>query len=175
LQVGNSFYKNVEGCLRVVKLLRDRGLTVTFLRGGRRLTHAQQMLAERLGVLDLVRELGPLRDEELPMLYNSADVLLAPSLYEGFGWPPLEAMACAVPVVCSRAGSLGDVAAPAALTADPEDIDTLADHVAAVLTDQALADGLRRSGLAWVERFNWTNTAKQMLAVYQRVQHAAGN
>lgn len=175
LQVGNSFYKNVEGCLRVVKLLRDRGLTVTFLRGGRRLTAAQQMLAERLGVLDLIREVGPLRDEELPMLYNSADVLLAPSLYEGFGWPPLEAMACAVPVVCSRAGSLGDVAAPAALTADPEDVDTLADHVAAALTDQALADGLRRRGLAWVARFNWTNTAEQMLAVYQRVQRAAGN
>lgn len=169
LQVGNSFYKNVEGCLRVVRLLRQRGLTVTFLRGGRRLAPEQVALADRLGVLDLVCDAGPLSDEELPMLYNSADVLLAPSLYEGFGWPPLEAMACAVPVVCSRAGSLGDVAAPAALTADPEDVDTLADHVAAALTDSTLADDLRRRGLDWVARFDWTNTAKQMLAVYRRV------
>ena len=77
-------------------------------------------------------------DSDLPALYNAVDLLLFPSLYEGFGWPPLEAMASGTPVVCSRAGSLDEIVGDAALTADPEDVETLAWHAATVLTDATL-------------------------------------
>jgi glycosyltransferase involved in cell wall biosynthesis len=173
LQLGNLFYKNVEGCLRVLALLRRRGREATLLRAGGALTPAQRALAERLGVGDLVREVGPLGDGDVPVLFNAADVLLFPSLYEGFGWPPLEAMACGVPVVCSRGGALGDLAARAALTADPEDTEALADHVAAVLGDRALAERLARQGRAYAATFDWQVTARKLADLYRRVDTAA--
>ena len=173
VQVGNAFYKNLEGCLRVIAILRGRGLPVLLLRGGRPLPPRYVALAEALGVKPYIRELGPLPDADLPTLYNSADALLCPSLYEGFGWPPLEAMACGVPVVCSRAGSLGEVAAPAALTADPEDSDHLADHLGAILTDATLAAELRRRGLEHAAKFDWTVTAAKFVDVYRRVRERA--
>ncbi len=77
------------------------------MRVGPSLRGSDRALAGRLGVLERVIELGSVSDQELPALYNAVDVLLFPSLYEGFGWPPLEAMASGTPVVCSRAGSLG--------------------------------------------------------------------
>jgi glycosyltransferase involved in cell wall biosynthesis len=173
LQVGNAFYKNIEACLNVVARLRQRGLPVTFLRGGKRLSPRQLACAEQLGISGDVRDLGGLPDGDLNMLYNTADALLCPSLYEGFGWPPLEAMACGTPVVCSRAGSLDEIAGPAALTADPEDLDHLADHLGAVLTDPALAAGLRQRGIEHAARFDWNTTARQFVDVYQRVRESA--
>src|SRR6185437_87804 len=119
-------------------------------------------LAERLGVFPALVELGALRDSELPALYNAVDLLLFPSLYEGFGWPPLEAMASGTPVVCSRAGSLDEVVGDAALTADPEDVEALAWHVAAALTDRGLRGALIERGLAHAARFNWDQTAERM-------------
>ncbi len=173
LQVGVAFYKNVETCLRTIARIRQRGLAVTLLRGGPRLLPQQSALAERLGIAPFIRDLGPLPDQDLTVLYNTADVLLYPSLYEGFGWPPLEAMACGIPVVCSRAGSLAEVAGPAAMTADPEDVDHLADHVATVLTDSAVAAGLRERGLRHAARFDWSITARKFVDVYQRVRELA--
>lgn len=169
LQVGNAFYKNVETCLRVVARLRARGLPVTLLRGGRRLSPLDISLAETLGIRGSVRELGPLPDHDLHTLYNAADALLFPSLYEGFGWPPLEAMACGTPVVCSRAGSLGEIAGPAALTADPGDIEGLANHLAAVLTDPSLASGLRQRGIDHAAQFDWDLTAGKVVQIYRQV------
>jgi glycosyltransferase involved in cell wall biosynthesis len=96
-------------------------------------------------------------------------VLLFPSLYEGFGWPPLEAMASGTPVVCSRAGSLDEVIADAALTADPEDVDTLAWHVGTVLTDENLRAALTARGLARAAAFSWDRTAEQMMTLYRNV------
>ncbi|MEO5769869.1 MAG: glycosyltransferase family 1 protein [Polyangia bacterium] len=173
LQVGNAFYKNLEGSLRIIARLRRRGVDVHFLRGGLRLTPEQRQLATGLGIADFVRDLGPLPDRELSMLYNAADVLLYPSLYEGFGWPPLEAMACGTPVVCSRAGSLAEVVGPAALTADPEDEERLADHVAAVLSDVGLAAGLREHGLRHAATFAWSRAAREVAGLYQRVRESA--
>jgi glycosyltransferase involved in cell wall biosynthesis len=104
---------------------------------------------------------------------NAVDVLLFPSLYEGFGWPPLEAMASGTPVVCSRAGSLDEVIADAALTADPEDVDTLAWHVGGVLTDDQLRSAMVARGLAHAGQFSWDKAAAQMIDIYQRLMGAA--
>ncbi len=168
LQVGHAgFYKNLEGCLRVVQRLRKDGLDVTFVRAGYRMQAHQLALAERLGLDGAVRELGPMRDVELAALYNAADVFLFPSFYEGFGWPPLEAMASGLPVVCSRSGSLPEVVADAALTAEPEDVAGLAAQVAAVLTDPALAGELRRRGLERSRHFSWQRAASEVMEVYR--------
>jgi glycosyltransferase involved in cell wall biosynthesis len=168
LHVGQTgFYKNVEGCLRVVARLRAGGLDVTFVRAGQRFRPAQAGLAGRLGVAGAVRDLGPLSPDDLAALYAASDVLLFPSLYEGFGWPPLEAMASGLPVVSSRAGGLGELVDDAALTAEPEDVGQLADHVAAVLTVPRVAEGLRAAGAARAAGYGWERTAGRLLPLYR--------
>ncbi len=168
LHVGHAdFYKNLDGCLRVVQRLRKDGLDVTFVRAGAPMWPRQRALAERLGLDRAIRDLGPMGGDDLAALYNGADVLLFPSLYEGFGWPPLEAMASGLPVVCSRSGSLPEVVADAALTAEPEDVAGLAAQVAAVLESPALAGDLRRRGIERARHFTWERAAAEVLEVYR--------
>jgi glycosyltransferase involved in cell wall biosynthesis len=169
LQVGQMFYKNIPGVLRVVQRLRREGLGVRLVRVGRALAGAERALAEKLGVSDAVVELGGISDGDVPSLYNAVDLLLFPSLYEGFGWPPLEAMASGTPVVCSRAGSLDEIVGDAALTADPEDVEALTWHAAAVLTQSALRDRLVERGLERARHFDWERTAEQVIGAYRGV------
>jgi glycosyltransferase involved in cell wall biosynthesis len=170
LHVGyTGFYKNVETVLRVLARLRRSGLAATLVRAGERLRPPQRALAARLGIEPAVRDLGPLPSAELAALYASADVLLFPSLYEGFGWPPLEAMASGLPVVSSRAGALPEAVGDAALTAEPEDVIGLSDQAAAVLTDGALGGALRARGLARAKLFEWGHSAARVSQVYERV------
>jgi glycosyltransferase involved in cell wall biosynthesis len=169
LQIGRTFYKNIVGVLRVLHRLRAGGLDVRLVRVGRALAGGERALADRLGVTGSVIELGAVPDEQIPALYNAIDLLLFPSLYEGFGWPPLEAMASGTPVVCSRAGSLDEIVGDAALTADPEDIEALAWHAAAALTDGPLRTALIERGLARAARYSWDRAADQTIAVYRDV------
>jgi glycosyltransferase involved in cell wall biosynthesis len=169
LHIGRTFYKNISGVLRVIHALRAQGIPVRFVRTGKPLSGAERQLAERLGVLDAVVELRGVPDDQLPALYNAVDLVLFPSLYEGFGWPPLEALASGTPVVCARAGSLADVVGDAALTADPENIEELAWHCGAILTDTRLRQSLIERGLAHSAQFSWDRTAKQFIDVYRDV------
>jgi glycosyltransferase involved in cell wall biosynthesis len=169
LHIGRTFYKNISGVLRVVHGLRAQGIPARFVRTGRPLSGVERALAEQLGMVDSVVELGGVPDEDLPALYNAVDLLLFPSLYEGFGWPPLEAMASGTPVVCSRAGSLGDVVGDAALTADPENISALTWHCGAVLTEEPLRRALIARGLEHAKQFSWERTAQELIDVYRDV------
>jgi glycosyltransferase involved in cell wall biosynthesis len=169
LQIGRAFYKNISAVLRVLHRLRRGGLDVRLVRAGRALAGEERALAVKLGVFDSVVELGPVRDEDIPALYNAVDLLLFPSLYEGFGWPPLEAMASGTPVVCSRAGSLSEVVGDAALTADPEDIEALSWHAATALTDRDIRPKLIDRGLERAREFTWDRTAEQIMQVYRAV------
>jgi glycosyltransferase involved in cell wall biosynthesis len=169
LQIGRGFYKNIMCVLRVIHRLRAGGLPVRLVRTGRALAGEERRLADQLGVTGAVIELGGVTDDELPALYNAVDLLLFPSLYEGFGWPPIEAMASGTPVVCSRTGSLNDVIGNAALTSDPENVETLAWHAATVLTDERLRGALVARGLVHAAQFNWDRTAEQVAGVYQSV------
>ena len=110
--------------------------------------------------------LGFVRDDDLPFLYSAADAFVYPSLYEGFGMPPVEAMACACPVICSDRGSLGEVVADAALIIDPED----SSSISAALTrigNPAERERLIREGLARARGFSWEKAAAQTFEVYE--------
>jgi glycosyltransferase involved in cell wall biosynthesis len=173
LQVGRAFYKNISGVLRVLHRLRRDGADVQLVRVGRALAGEEGRLADRLGISGSVVELGNTPDQEMPALYNAVDLLLFPSLYEGFGWPPLEAMASGTPVVCSRSGSLDEVVGDAALTADAEDIEGLTWHAASVLTNDKLRTALIERGRAHAARFNWERTAIEMIEVYRDIVERA--
>ena len=108
---------------------------------------------------------GYVSDEFLPSLYSGAVALLYPSLYEGFGLPPLEAMACGTPVVTSRNTSMPEVVGGAALLVDPFDIDSIAAAILQVVSSASLRDTLSAKGLVQAARFTWESAARQTLAV----------
>ena len=105
---------------------------------------------------------------ELPLWYNAAELFVYPSLYEGFGLPPLEAMACGTPVVVANTSSLPEVVGEAGLTVDPLDVEGLAEAMRRVLTDEALCQGMRERGLQRAQGFSWTKTAQETVQVYRR-------
>ena len=123
---------------------------------------------EELGLQDAVSFPGYVSDEELPALYTLADVFVFPSLYEGFGLPALEAMACGTPVVTSNVSSLPEVVGDAALTVDPLDVDALAEAMHRALTDMDLRGRMIRQGKERARHFTWPRAAEKLLNVYER-------
>jgi glycosyltransferase involved in cell wall biosynthesis len=116
-----------------------------------------------------VRFLGYLSDDMLAILYRLASVFVFPSLYEGFGLPPLEAMACGTPVVTSNVSSLPEVAGDAALLVDPYDIGSIVEGLRRVLTTPALADEMRRRGLIRAREFSWEQSVGKTHRLYQEI------
>ncbi len=112
--------------------------------------------------------LGFVPEAELPLLYRAADVFVYPSLYEGFGFPPLEAMACGCPVLCSTRGALGEITGGAAAIVEPEDVSTLKFQLARLAADEKLRKQLRAAGLERARLFDWRRTAAQTLEIYSR-------
>lgn len=123
--------------------------------------------AASLGVLDRITFAGRVSDAELDALYRKARLLAMPSLHEGFGLPVLEAMARGTPVVCSHAGALIEVAGDAALTHDPLDDATLAQHIHSLWFDDVLHGEYRRRGIERAAQFSWQRAAKETLDVYK--------
>ncbi|MGQ0810048.1 MAG: glycosyltransferase family 4 protein [Nitrospiraceae bacterium] len=112
---------------------------------------------------------GVVPDERLIELYQQAALFVFPSLYEGFGLPVLEAMACGCPVICSFASSLPEVAGNAAILVDPEEANNLTEQMEHVLMDPAARRELQEKGLVQAAQFSWDRTARETVAVYERV------
>jgi glycosyltransferase involved in cell wall biosynthesis len=117
--------------------------------------------------------LGFVEHDALAMLYRAASVFVYPSLFEGFGFPPLEAMACGCPVLCSTRGALGEIVGDAAATVDPEDGSALQTQLARLASDPALRAKLHAAGLTHAQRFDWQRTASKTLEVYAAAFQAA--
>jgi len=113
--------------------------------------------------------LGWVDEDDKPALYAGAAAFLFPSLYEGFGLPPLEAMACGAPVIASNASSLPEVVGDAGILVDPRDAGAWVDAIRAVLSDDARRAAMRERGIAQSKKFSWDRAADETLAVYRSV------
>lgn len=124
---------------------------------------------EELQLGDMLRFVGYVPQDEQHLWYGAATAFVFPSLYEGFGMPPLEAMACGTPVITSNASCLPEIVGDAALTVDPYDVDALAAAMQRVLGDAELRAQMRAAGFVQATKFSWHTTAVDTHAVYQRV------
>lgn len=127
---------------------------------------------DQFGLREAVIFTGFADDADLPALYTLAHVVALPSLYEGFGLPVLEAMACGTPVVTSNLSSLPEVAGEAALLVNPLDVDELTDALKRLISDEALRAALRERGLARSEPFTWERAARQLRDIYSQMLSA---
>ena len=171
--------KNIPRLIRAyVDLRRNRpDLTPQLVIAGRELwlTSAifQEIERELAGLpwRDDIVFTGYVPDADLPALYRGARMLIYPSIFEGFGLPPVEAMACGTPVVTSQAGSLPEVCGPAARYVDPWSVESIRDGILDLLTDQQLTGQLIARGLEQARRFDWQQTAARTLKVYEQICH----
>jgi len=156
--------KNFVRLIRAFAHLPDTG-RVLVIAGGRGWLY-ESVLEEAARHPDRVRILGFVEDADLPALYRGADLFVFPSFYEGFGLPPLEAMACGVPVVCSGVSSLPEVAGDAALLVDPEDEDGLMGAMERALEDEGLRQEMMARGRARAAQFTWEQAARRLMGVF---------
>ena len=174
LVTGEAFYKNLASSLRVARRLQELCSVPPWL------VHLGEASAEwqegvrQNGLAARVIELAGLADAAMPSLYGAVDCLLFPSWYEGFGLPPLEAMACGTPVVCSNRGALPEAVGNAAALAAPDDVEGLARLVQAALEDRALRRERTALGLRQAARFTWAAAARGTLKVYREVMAGEG-
>src|SRR6266851_5468895 len=149
---------------------KKRGPAMLALAGGKGWLYEEtQRLVEELKLEKKVRFLGRVSDLELVTLYGLADVFAFPSFAEGFGVPPLEAMACGAPIITSNTSSLPEVVGDAALLVDPHNTGELSRAITRILEDKALQEELRQKGYERVQHFTWAESARKMLSVYQQL------
>jgi len=171
LYVGDvNYHKNIPGLIKAFsKLDRSFNLVLVgkaFGEGDLKETGQMVQLIKSLNLDDRVMRLGWVFQNDLPAIYNLANVYCQPSFYEGFGLPVLEAMACGVPVVAAKVASLPEIAVKAGVLVDPYDIDSIARGIKEAVANR---NELIRKGLVQAKRFNWKKTARQTFQVYKKV------
>lgn len=129
----------------------------------------------RAGLSKYVRWIGYVDEEDKPLLYRRAEVFAFPSRREGFGLPPLEAMACGTPVVAADSGLLPEIIGPAGFAVDPDDVRGMAGAIIAVIMQEQLAADLRRQGPQQAAKFTWEQTAVETLKVYDKIMRRSIN
>jgi glycosyltransferase involved in cell wall biosynthesis len=161
--------KNVPGLLKAFSIFKKKtDFPHSLILGGKEYGGRESLSAvETLGISDSFRFVGYVPGEDLPLYYNSADVFIFPSLYEGYGLPPLEAMACGTPVLASRAGSLPEVLGDAAIYFDPAEPEEMAHRLAELVGSEEEKAGLREKGIAQAAKYNWESCARATLELYR--------
>ena len=134
-----------------------------------------QQLVQELKLEKKVRFLGRVSDLELVTLYSMADIFAFPSFFEGFGVPPIEAMACGAPVITSNTSSLPEVVGDAALLIDPHKPDELAHAITRLLENPQLQEELRQKGYEWAKHYTWAESARKMLSIYAQLSEGITN
>jgi glycosyltransferase involved in cell wall biosynthesis len=160
-------HKNHGRLLQALGMVRDEELALVLTGGASARMHVLQTTAERAGISSRVRHLGYVEDDVLPALYRRAQGMIFPSLYEGFGSPPLEAMACGCPTAVARAGALPESCGTATLYFDPASPESIAEAIDRMAADSALRDGLREMGIRHAEGFTWAASAHRHTAAYR--------
>jgi glycosyltransferase involved in cell wall biosynthesis len=163
--------KNVTGLLQAFARIHETLPARVLVIAGAR-TWKYEAIYSMVDELNLAKDVlftGYVADVDAPALYRQADLFVYPSLYEGFGRPPLEAMACGTPVVTSNASSLPEVVGDAAILVDPHDVDAIAGGMGRGLEDSALRAKLRTRGLTQASRFTWERAARDTITVYEHL------
>jgi glycosyltransferase involved in cell wall biosynthesis len=169
LNVGSTDQrKNILTVLQVLKDLKDQGFPICLWRTGDKFTQEQQAFIQAHDLESYIFNFGNPDKARLVQIYNAADVLLAPSLYEGFGLTIVEAMACGTPVITSNVSSLPEVVGDAGIMIDPNCPQAIADAVIELYKNPTLYNKLIEKGLARSQFFNWENTAEQVATIYEK-------
>ena len=170
LNVGsNNARKNISTILATVAELKTQGLPIHFWKIGADFNVEQKRFIQSTGLNSYVAYLGQPDENTLIQIYNAADCLMAPSLYEGFGLTILEAMACGTPVITANVSAMPEVAGDAAILVDPLNIGEIVQAVRYLYTHPDDYQVLAHKGLDRARRFTWENTAEQVARVYEQV------
>jgi len=162
--------KNLVGLIQAYHRSKARKEYQLVIAGGKGWMYKEIFkTVEKLGLTKEVIFTGYVPEDDLPALYSASSLFVFPSLYEGFGLPPLEAMACGTPVVTSKVSSLPEVTGDAALLVDPFNIEEIKDSIDLVLSDQKLASSLKKKGLERAGLLTWEKTAEKTIEVYRKV------
>lgn len=160
--------KNVSGLFRAYALIpSELRMKFPLVMVGGEGWYSREILSQisSLGLADSVIRLGYVSDKDLPALYTLATVFVFPSLYEGFGYPPLEAMSCGTPVISSNKSSIPEVVGGAAVLVDPHNVESLAQGLKRVLVSKRLRGELNKKGLRRARLFGWQQSAEQTLSI----------
>jgi glycosyltransferase involved in cell wall biosynthesis len=170
LNVGSTLKrKNILTVLQVLKDLKEQGFPICLWRTGDKFTQEQQAFIQAHDLESYIFDFGNLDQTRLVQVYNAADVLLAPSLYEGFGLTIVEAMACGTPVITSNVSSLPEVVGDGGIIIDPNCPQAIADAVIELYKNPTLYNKLIQKGLARSQFFSWQNTAEQVATIYEKL------
>lgn len=165
--------KNVTGVLsavgRLVRKSPSSPLHLVLAGGSSWKSDELKKIISDNGLTDYVHFTGYVPEEDLTTLYSMSDIFLFPSLYEGFGLPVIEAMACGVPVVTSNSSCLPEIAGDAAILVDPHNHDDIADGIERLLMDQELRNVCTERGLARAQKFSWENAGRQLLEIFHEI------
>ena len=161
-------YKNHETALKILKELRSKKKNIYLVRLGPK-NHNWQNLKNNFSLDNYVIELSKLKQNEVSELYNSVDCLLFPSWYEGFGFPPLEAMANGLPVVASNVASIPEVVGEAGLLYNPSDVDGMVKGITSIMNDKKIKIEMINKGIKQSSFFTWEKSVKKLVNIYNDV------
>ena len=165
--------KNIQFLINSLSKLKNRIPQVKLLKVGMpNYIGVREKLLKHIESLNLQKDViftGYVSESELAEIYNAVDLFVFPSLYEGFGMPPLEAMACGTPVITSNTSSLPEVVGDAAIVVDPYDANKLVEEMYQLLTDDGLKEEMIRKGLRRSKMFSWDKSARETLRVYKEL------
>ncbi len=170
LHVGHTqAYKNITALFEVLAILQSWGKKIKLLKIGTPFTPEQEKAARDKGVWPLIVHRGKVGQSQLPSVYRSAQVLLQPSVDEGFGFTVLEAMSMGLPVVASNRGSLPELMGAAGIRVEPEDHLAMAKSICGILENTELRAGMVREGQKRAANYTWENTAASVLEIYRSI------
>lgn len=173
LYVGNlEPRKNVGGIITSFYKLKKMGILHKLVIVSATKGYYYDKILRMINKLNLEKEVtfaGFIPPKDLPRMYNAADLFVFPSFYEGFGLPPLEAMACGCPVITSNTSSLPEVVGDAGIMVNPYDVDGLANAMYEVLCNDGLKEDMTKKGLNRTKMFSWERAAKETIKVYEEV------
>ena len=168
-----NYRKNLDTLIKAYKNLRDRKeINLKLVIGGKKDFLFEEVLKDikSSGYENDIILPGYIDEIDLPTLFNSAEMFVYPSLFEGFGLPPLEAMACGCPVITSDVSSIPEVMGDAGILIDPQNADQVSNAIHKVISDVGFKEIMINKGLERAKLFNWDKTARETLKVYEKVQ-----